>query len=127
MTADLEELLREGLDRLTADAKLGPEIIERAQHEEARRREPGAVISPRRRADGRWRHWRRPQIRIVAPLAAAAAMACVAVAVALAGHGGQQGHGGPRATATLPGGTPAPRPPFFLGCAQAASDRSRSG
>lgn len=115
MTADLEKLLREGIDRLTADAKLGSDIVERARHEVARRSEPGALISPRRLATGTWRHRRRPQIRVIAPLAAAAAMACVAIAVAVVGNGGPQGHRGSRTQTTLPSGTPAPRPPYFLG------------
>jgi hypothetical protein len=42
-------------------------------------------------------------------------MACVAVAVAVAGNDGSDGHGGPIARATLPGGTPESRPPYFLG------------
>jgi hypothetical protein len=115
MTADLEKLLREGIDRLTADAKLQPDIAERARLEVARRSEPGGLLSPRRQAAGTWRHWRRPQIRLIAPLAAAIAMACVAIAVGVAGNDGERGHGAPRAMATLPGGTPVPRPPYFLG------------
>jgi len=115
MTADLEKLLREGIDRLTADATLRPDIVKRAQHDVARRSEPGAVISRRRRVSGPLRHRSRARVRLIAPLAAAAAMACVAIAVAVAGNGGPQGHGGPRTRATLPGGTPAPMPPYFLG------------
>ena len=115
MTADLEKLLREGIDRLTADAKLGPDIAQRARREAARRNEPGTVISLRRKEAGTWRPRRRPRIRLIAPLAAATAMACVAVAVAVAGNGGPQGTGGPRTPVTLPGGPPAPRPPYFLG------------
>jgi len=42
-------------------------------------------------------------------------MACVAVAVAVAGNGGPAGDGGQRIPATLPGGTPAPLPPYFIG------------
>ncbi len=115
MTAELEKLLREGIDRLTADAKLQPDIIERAQHEVAQRSEARGVISPRRQEAGPLRHRSRARVRLIAPLAAAAAMACVAIAVAVAGNGGPQGHGGPRTRATLPGGTPAPMPPYFLG------------
>jgi hypothetical protein len=96
MTADLEKLLREGIDRLTADARLRPDIVKRAQDEVARRNEPGAVISPRRRVAETWRHRNRLRIRVMAPLGAAAAMACVAIAVAVAGNSGPHGHGGPQ-------------------------------
>jgi hypothetical protein len=51
----------------------------------------------------------------MAPLGAAAAMACVAIAVAVVGNGGPHSTGGPGTRATLPGGTPAPMPPYFLG------------
>lgn len=115
MTADLEKLLREGIDRLTADAKLGSDIAKRARREVARRSERGAVISSLRQAVGTWQHRTRPRIRLIAPLAAAAAMACVAIAVAVAGNGGPAGPGGPRARVTLPGGAPAAKPPYFLG------------
>ncbi len=76
--------------------------------------EPDAVISPPHEAAGR-RHGSRARFRFVAPLAAAAAMACVAVAIAVAGNGGPAGDGGQRIPATLPGGTPAPLPPYFIG------------
>ncbi|HEX9518765.1 MAG TPA: hypothetical protein VF940_21620 [Streptosporangiaceae bacterium] len=115
MTADLEKLLREGIDRLTADATLRPDIVKRAQHDVARRSEPGAVISRRRRVSGTRRHRSRRRIRVIAPLAAATAMACVAIAVAVVGNGGPPGNSGPRTRAALPSGTPAPRPSYFLG------------
>ncbi len=76
--------------------------------------EPDAVISPPHEAAGR-RHGNRARFRFVAPLAAAAAMACVAVAIAVAGNGGPAGDGGQRIPATLPGGTPAALPPYFIG------------
>jgi hypothetical protein len=115
MTAELEKLLREGIDRLTADAKLQPDIIERAQHEVAQRSEARGVISPRHQEAGPLRHRSRARIRLIAPLAAATAMACVAIAVALVGNGGPPGNSGPRTRATLPSGTPASMPPYFLG------------
>lgn len=75
----------------------------------------GAVISPPRQDARKWRQRSRSRIRLIAPLAAAAAMACVAIAVAVAGADGPQGHGGPRTQTALPGGIPAPKPPYFLG------------
>ena len=76
--------------------------------------ELGAVISPRHETAGRRRAQRRARFRLIAPLAAATAMALVAVALALAGNGGPAGHG--RGTpARLPGGPPAPSPPYFIG------------
>jgi hypothetical protein len=77
--------------------------------------ELGAVISPRQRAARLRPHGSRARFRLFAPLAAAAAMACVAVAVAVAGNGGPAGQGGPKIPATLPGSTPAPIPPYFIG------------
>ena len=77
--------------------------------------ELGAVISPRRGAFGPLRHGSRARFRLIAPLAAAAAMACVAVVVAIAGNGGPAGKGGRGMAATLPDGTPAPSPPYFIG------------
>jgi len=75
----------------------------------------GAVISSRNGKAGTWRYKNRARPRLIAPLAAAAAMACVAVAVAVAGNGGPAGEHGPRTPATLPAGTPAPLPPYFIG------------
>src|SRR5215475_7768257 len=122
MSADLEKLLREGIDRLTADAKLRPDMAEIARREVAQRksrlrplRPLRAVIVPRRQGARTWRHRRRPRIRLIAPLAAATAMACVAIGVAVVGNGGPDGHGGSRTGAILPGGPPAAMPPYFVG------------
>src|SRR5258707_13386312 len=110
MTADLEKLLREGIDRLTADATLRPDIVKRAQHDVARRSEPGAVISRRRRVSGTRRHRRRRRVRVIAPLAAANSMGCVAIALAVVGNGRPPRNTGPRNRAAPPR-RPAPPPP----------------
>ena len=115
MTADLEKLLREGLDRLTAEAKLSPDIVKRARRQVTDRSERGAVMSPPRHEARPWRTRGLGRTRLVAPLAAATAMACVAIAVAVASNGGPHGHSGAGKPNTLPSGTPAPRPPYFLG------------
>jgi hypothetical protein len=75
----------------------------------------GAVISPQREAARPRRNRGRTRFRFIAPLAAAVAMACVAVAIAVADNGRPAGGGGLLRPTTLPGGTPTPLPPYFIG------------